>query len=94
MYTHLAIGTTKSLRDVDVAVQSTEDIAEDVNEDEFRWVNDVCEGIQLMAEGAHAGIQDYLREQKSSRDQSVNFVAELCRTLQQVHMNVGQVRQI
>jgi len=89
-FINAVIGTTRSLGDVSLQIKSVEDIAEDVNEDEFRWVKDLCEGIQLMAEGAHRDLQDYLREQKTSKDQSVNFVAELCRALAQVHVNVAQ----
>lgn len=65
----------------------------DINDDEFRWVMSVAGGIQLMAEGQFKPIQDYLREQKSSKGQSVNFVAELCKALQQVFMNIGQGEQ-
>lgn len=61
----------------------------DLNEDAHRWVMAICRGIQLMAEGAYKPLQNYLQEQKSSKDQSVNFVAELCRALQMVYNNVA-----
>ena len=80
-----AVGSRSSISDMD------ED--RDINDDEFRWVLSVAGGIQLMAEGQFKPIQDYLREQKSSKGQSVNFVAELCKALQQVFMNIGQGEQ-
>eukprot|EP00041_Stephanoeca_diplocostata_P038566 m.1528282 g.1528282 ORF g.1528282 m.1528282 type:complete len:3000 (-) comp25237_c1_seq15:596-9595(-) len=61
----------------------------DINEDEHRWMMSICKGLQLMAEGAYKPLQDYLQEQKSSKDQSVNFVADLCRALQTVYGNVS-----
>eukprot|EP00040_Diaphanoeca_grandis_P036640 m.234491 g.234491 ORF g.234491 m.234491 type:complete len:2978 (-) comp33655_c0_seq5:398-9331(-) len=61
-----------------------------LNKQEFEWVMDIVRAIQLIVEGGHHKNQDWLREQKGSLGQSVNFVAELCRALALVYMNIGE----
>ena len=56
----------------------------EVTQIERRWLIRLCQGIQLLAEGAFTPLQDHLRTQPNSNVAGVNFVVELCALLQTV----------
>ena len=65
-------------------------ILEDVWEEEYRWVMDLAEGVQQIAEGAYDELQNILRDNSSlGGDQSVNVLVELVRILAIVYPNIG-----
>ena len=65
-------------------------IIEEVWEQEYYWAMDLAEGVQAIAEGAYAELQDLLRDNSNlGSDLSANVLVELVRILAIVYPYMG-----
>ena len=67
----------------------TNDVLDDLQNDEHMWLIRLIKGLQQICEGAYKQLQDILLDQSAiSSDKSINFIDELATVLQQTYTKI------